>query len=159
MKVDNIMASRPNRRVYLGCAVGLAVTLAGCSTAHSSPSTPTEATEVEDKEVETGTISLEGLPITQSFRFQNGEVQVEFPIRVEFQEPDGEDWTTVRAHRVDELEWVTVELVGGQRYRIVIEDAEGVRRSIGVYTPVNKDAEHTVLIGGCCSDDFSEATA
>lgn len=131
----------------------MVVLLAGCSTTATTP-TPTPTPEVVDREITTGTISLEGLPVSQSFRFQNGEVHAEFPIRVEFQRPDAGNWTPVQVFNVDEMEWFTVELTGGTHYRIVIEDVDGERRAMGLYTPVKKDAERTVLIGGCCVDDF-----
>jgi len=132
------------------------ILLAGCSTtANTSTPTPTPTPEVVGREVTTGTVSLEGLPVSQKFRFQNGEVQAEFPIRVEFQRPDAGNWTLVEVFNVDEMEWFTVELTAEQHYRIVIEDAEGDHRTMGLYTPVKRDAEHTILIGGCCVDDFS----
>lgn len=132
------------------------ILLAGCSaTSSSSTPTPTETPEVVDREVTTGTVSLEGLPVSQKFRFQNGDVHMEFPIRVEFQRPDAGNWTPVRVFNVGEMEWFTVELTGEQHYRIVIEDAEGEHRMMGIYTPVKRDAEHTILVGGCCVDDFS----
>lgn len=132
------------------------VLLAGCSTTATPPDpTPTATPEVVDREVTTGTVSLEGLPIGQKFRFQNGAVRLEFPLHVEFQRPDGENWTTVEVFNVDEMEWFTVELTAEEHYRIMIEDTEGERRQMGLYTPVNRDAEHTILIGGCCVDDFS----
>lgn len=139
--------------------IAVVMLLAGCSTiATPSTPTPTETPEVVDREVTTGTVSLDGLPVSQKFRFQNGEVHAEFPIRVEFQRPDAGNWTTVHVFNVGEMEWFTVELTGGQHYRIVIEDTEGERRAMGLYTPVKRDAEHTILIGGCCVDDFSGGT-
>lgn len=132
------------------------VLLAGCSTTTNlSTPTPTPTPEVVDREVSTGTVSLEGLPVSQSFRFQNGAVRIAFPIHVEFLRPVGENWTIERVVTVGEMEWFTVELAAEQHYRIVIQDADGDRRAMGLYTPVKRDVEYTIIIGGCCVDDFS----
>lgn len=140
-------------------ALAVLVLLAGCSTAGAPASTPTPTPEVVDREVTTGTVSLEGLPVSQSFRFQNGDVRMAFPIRVEFQRPNmtgaNGNWTPVKVFNVGEMEWFTVELLGEEPYRIVIEDAEGERRAMGLYIPGERNAKHTILIGGCCVDDFS----
>lgn len=136
--------------------VALIVLLAGCTTPATTPTpTPTETPEVVDREVTTGTVSLDGLPVSQTFRFQNGAVRMEFPIQVEFQRPNGTNWTTEHVFNVEHMEWFTVELVGEEHYRIVIEDTEGERRSMGLYEPVKRDVEYTIVIGGCCVDDFS----
>lgn len=115
--------------------IAVVMLLAGCSTiATPSTPTPTETPEVVDREVTTGTVSLDGLPVSQKFRFQNGEVHAEFPIRVEFQRPDAGNWTTVHVFNVGEMEWFTVELTGGTSTRCCRGSPIGARVGCAVYS-------------------------
>lgn len=136
------------RRTFLTSAG--AVALAGCS-AMSAPSTPTPT----ETATATERPSVAGLRIDQRFRFRNGEADVEFPIRVEFQRPDADGWAPVQVFNVARMEWIDVELTGEEEYRIVIEGDGGERRSLGLYIPSERGAEHTVTIIECCNDDFS----
>lgn len=139
--------SVPRRAFLLSAGT---VALAGCS-AISSPTTPTPTPIATP----TDRPSVAGLRIDQRFRFRNGEADVEFPIRVEFQRPDADGWTPVQVFNVARMGWINVELTGEEEYRIVIEGANGERRSLGLYIPYERGAEHTIVIGGCCVDDFS----
>lgn len=138
------MRKRVLARVLLVLAV---VILAGCSTtATTSTLTPTPTPVVVDREVTTGTVSLEGLPVSAEFKVESPDPGIRFPVSVTFGRADLGNYTEVAVYRVAEGEPFNVELLGGARYRITVEDADGDICRPGLYEVLEKNPEHTLLI-------------
>lgn len=135
-------------------AVVVALLLAGCSAGVQQP-TPTATPQVVESEVETGNISLDGLPVSTEFAVVSQSAKWTFPVRIEFQRPDAGNWTEAYALRVSENEWFSVELTGGEQYRIVVSDSTGREVAVGIYTPLERDSRERIILDPCCVDDFS----
>lgn len=125
----------------------LVVLLAGCSSAAApSTPTPTETWEVVDREVTTGTVSLEGLPVSAEFTVESPDPGIKFPVAVRFQRLELGNWTEVAVFRVAEGEPFTVELLGHERYRILVEDADYDTCNLGSLQVTERNPEYTLLI-------------
>lgn len=125
----------------------LVVLLAGCSTT-AAPSTPTETPTVVEREVTTGTVSLEGLEVSAEFTIESPDPSFKFPVTVKFKQPDAGNYTPVRVHRVSEGEPFEVELVADEPYLIEVEDAAGDACTIGFYRYVDDGKTATIIING-----------
>lgn len=127
--------------------VVLIILLAGCSAASTpSPDTPTPTPTVVDRDVETGTVSLEGLEVSAEFKVESPDPGIRFPVSVTFERADLGNLTEVAVLRVAEGEPFNVELLGGARYRITVEDADGDTCRLGLYEVLEKNPEATLVI-------------
>lgn len=80
------------------------------------------------------------------------------PTTVEFQRVEAGNWTETYVFRAEDGDTLHVDLVEGERYRVVVEDANGQRRMLGALTPMESTSHHTLIIGPCCRDDFDNET-
>ena len=125
----------------------LVVLLAGCSTT-AEPSTPTETPTVVEREVTTGTVSLEGLPVSAEFTIESPDPSFEFPVTIKFKRPKMGNYTPVQVFRVSVGEPFTVELLPDKAYLIEVEDAAGDACTVGFYRYDEEGPNPTLIING-----------
>lgn len=140
-------SEQERERILRGATLALLVLLAGCSSAAVSPATPTPTP--------TETFVVNDNQATHSFEFRAGHeapADWEFPITVEFQRAELGNWTEAYVFRVSEDDTLHLDLVEGEHYRIVVEDANGHRRALGLYTPTQRETHEVIEIFPCCDD-------
>jgi len=92
--------------------------------------------------------------VTQTYWFRNGNVNMEFPLTVRFQRYNNSSFEPAYNRTVGVNESITVRLNTSVVYRLKITDQKYNTRMIALYKPVEQNATHQVVIGGCCVDDY-----